>query len=633
MPARLTAAIAALLLLLAPAAASAAELSYGELVDLTAEHQVTEARIDSRTGVATIAVKGEPDREIRVTVPLDAAGEVADRLHASGAKVTFRAPSSRPPITVILMLAGAIGFLIFLVVRAARRNKAAANDDGVGGVGKMARMSSAKVKDASAVRYADVAGCDEAVEELREVAEFLLDPSRFAAVGAKVPRGVALWGDPGTGKTLLAKATAGEAGASFFSVSGSDFVESLVGMGAARVRDLFKQAKASAPAIVFIDEIDAVGGKRGQHGGSDERDQTLNQLLVEMDGFDGESQVVVIAATNRLDILDPALLRPGRFTRQVHVGLPGPAGRREILAIHAAGKPLADGVDLDRMAEVTEGSSGADLANMLNEAAIMAARAGRTEIVQSDLDEGMLRSMAGPEKREAAFGEGEERKVAAHEAGHVLCAEECPTHEKALQATIKPRGRAGGLARYGRVTRMLSDERSTHERLVCLLGGRAAEREVFGVVSSGAANDLQRVRLIARQAVEQLALTEGLGQITVDEGAAPSMRERVDAEVERMVAAAYDEAQRIVADRREALDRLTELLLEHKDVDREAIAAALAGADKPSRPETAEPAAPRTARARRRRRKARASSGTTPRAVNPLPRPAVAASDAVPERS
>jgi cell division protease FtsH len=624
MPARLIAALAALVLLLTPSAASAAELSYGELVDLTAQHQVTEARIDSRTGVATIAVKGEPDRQIRVAVPLDAAGEVADRLHASGAKVTFRAPSSRPPIGVIVMLLGAIGFLIFLAIRMARRNKAAASDDGLGGVGKMARMSSAKVKEASDVSYADVAGCDEAVEELREVAEFLVDPSRFAAVGAKVPRGVALWGDPGTGKTLLAKATAGEAGASFFSVSGSDFVESLVGMGAARVRDLFKQAKASAPAIVFIDEIDAVGGKRGQHGGSDERDQTLNQLLVEMDGFDGESQVVVIAATNRLDILDPALLRPGRFTRQVHVGLPGPAGRRDILAIHAAGKPLADGVDLDRMAEVTEGSSGADLANMLNEAAIMAARAGRTEIDQRDLDEGMLRSMAGPEKREAAFGEGEERKVAAHEAGHVLCAEECPTHEKALQATIKPRGRAGGLARYGRVTRMLSDERSTHERLVCLLGGRAAEREVFGVVSSGAANDLQRVRLIARQAIEELALTEGLGQITVGEGAAPSMRERVDAEVERVVAAAYADAQRIVADRREALDRLTEVLLEHKDVDREAIEAALAGADTPSRPATTEPAERKPARARR-RRKARASRGTSPRAVNPLPRPAVAA--------
>ena len=381
------------------------------------------------------------------------------------------------------------------------------------------------------VRFRDVAGCDEAVYEARELVEFLKAASR--PTGDSAPRcrsGLMLYGPPGTGKTLLAKAVAGEAGAAFYAMSGSDFVEMYVGVGAGRVRDLFAKARANAPAIIFIDEVDAIGAKRG--GGPDggqsnrEADQTLNQLLVEMDGFGGNERLLVIAATNRLDTLDPALLRPGRFSRHIHVGAPSEDGRLDILNVHAKGKPLAEDVDLPHLAKVTAGASGAELAEMLNEGAIMAARGERPEITHEDLFEGFLRVVAGPRKASAMLAAGERETVAYHEAGHVLCAELCPTVDKTLHATINPRGQAAGFAVVGRSDRALHTAQHIHEQLIYILGGRAAEHVIYGTVSSGAANDLEKANAIARAAVEQYGLSAAVGQIVGSQSVLRSRRRR-----------------------------------------------------------------------------------------------------------
>ena len=371
------------------------------------------------------------------------------------------------------------------------------------------------------VTFQDVAGADEEKEELREIVEFLREPQKYLDLGAHIPKGVLLVGPPGTGKTLLAKAVAGEAGVQFLSISGSDFVEMYVGVGASRVRDLFQQAKKSAPAIIFIDEIDAVGRQRGSGlgGGHDEREQTLNQLLVEMDGFGSNEGVVVLAATNRVDILDPALLRPGRFDRQVYVGLPDIKGREEILQVHAKNKPLAEDVDLKQIARGTAGFTGADLENLLNEAALLAGRRSESFITMKDLQESIIKVIAGPEKHSRVIPERERRLTAYHEAGHAVVMHALPDLDPVHQITIVPRGEAGGMTIY------LPDEDRSYlsrsymlDRIAGLLGGRAAEQLVLGDISTGASNDISRATQLARKMVGTYGMSEQLGNVAFDAG-------------------------------------------------------------------------------------------------------------------
>jgi cell division protease FtsH len=557
-------------------------ISYTKLNELTAAHRITDATIDTSRGMARLTVRAKPGSQTQELRSFFAGepDKLADRLADAGADVTVKNARAQMPWAVKLLLWLSLGAgFAFLLFRMQRRQT---REQGVGGVSGGLR-SDAMLGTPPAVRFSEVAGCDEVVEEVAEFKEFLVDPAPFRRLGARMPSGLILYGPPGTGKTLVAKALAGEAGASFFAVSGSDFVDRYVGMGASRIRDLFKRARAAAPAIIFIDEIDAVGKKRGGEPGSDsEREQTLNQLLVEMDGFNSKDRVVVAAATNRLDTLDEALLRAGRFSRQVQVGLPDKVGRRQILEVHTKGTPLDADVDLDRLAEVTASMSGATLADLVNEAAIMAARAKRSTVTQADLEEGQLRALAGPEKKNRTMSEEERELIAYHEAGHVLCAELSAEHEKAQRATIKPRGQAAGLALYGQTDRAIHSAQYLHERMLCALGGRAAEWVRYGKVSTGAANDLEQVNRVARQAVEELGFSAATGQITLSGArgqASDRTREVIDGEVERILADAYAEAVHHLEAHRAKLDALAAALLACEDLSRIEIVAALAAAD------------------------------------------------------
>jgi cell division protease FtsH len=435
-----------------------------------------------------------------------------------------------------------------------------------------------------------VAGADEAVEELVEIKEFLQDPARFQAVGAKIPKGVLLYGAPGTGKTLLARAVAGEAGVPFFSISGSDFVEMFVGVGASRVRDLFEQAKTNAPAIIFIDEIDAVGRHRGAGlgGGHDEREQTLNQMLVEMDGFDVTGGVILIAATNRPDILDPALLRPGRFDRQIQVSPPDLLGRHEVLKVHARGKPIAPDVDLEAVARRTPGFTGADLANVLNEAALLTARAGSALIDNRALDEAIDRVIAGPQKRTRVMDDHEKRITAYHEGGHALVAAALPGNDPVHKITILPRGRALGYTMVLPDQDKYSTTRSQMlNQLAYMLGGRAAEELVFHDPTTGAANDIEKATAVARAMVTQYGMTERLGAIRYgkengevflgrDMGHMRDYSEEIaaaiDEEVRSLIDHAHNEAFEILVDNRDVLDALVVELLEKETLNKEQVA-------------------------------------------------------------
>lgn len=467
-------------------------------------------------------------------------------------------------VTVIVVIA---------VVRRLRGQSGGSRGGGIHGHGKMRKEALADRPD---IRFADIAGCEECVEELAETVQFLSNPEQFAAVGARMPHGVILHGPPGTGKTLLAKAVAGEAGVPFYAISGSDFVDTYVGVGASRVRDLFSRMRNHKDgAVLFVDEIDAIGRARGSgQGGADtEREGTLNALLVELDGFATTDRIVVIAATNRLDILDQALIRPGRFDRHVQVSLPAERGRREILAVHSAGKPLADLSDLDEIAHVTAGFSGADLAKLMNEAAIMAARDQRAIILMGDLQEGMLRAIAGPQRKDRAIADGELERIAWHEAGHALSAELCATHAKTQRVTILPRGQAAGLAMYGATDSTLVSPEQLHERMVVIMAGRAAEQLRFGSVSSGAANDLEQANGMARHAVETLGFSTRVGQIiTGARGQGLNMsagvRNAVDEEIARMVEDAYADAVGLLTAHHGHLERLASALLEQQELDR-----------------------------------------------------------------
>ncbi|CAK6701525.1 ATP-dependent zinc metalloprotease FtsH3 [Synechococcus sp. CCY9201] len=442
------------------------------------------------------------------------------------------------------------------------------------------------------VTFGDVAGIEGAKLELTEVVDFLKNPDRFTAVGAKIPKGVLLVGPPGTGKTLLAKAVAGEAGVPFFSISGSEFVEMFVGVGASRVRDLFEQAKKNAPCIVFIDEIDAVGRQRGAGlgGGNDEREQTLNQLLTEMDGFEGNTGIIIVAATNRPDVLDQALMRPGRFDRQVVVDRPDYSGRLQILEVHARGKTLAKDVDLDKVARRTPGFTGADLANLLNEAAILAARHQLTEISMDEVNDAIERVMAGPEKKDRVMSEKRKRLVAYHEAGHALVGALMPDYDPVQKISIIPRGNAGGLTFFTpseeRMESGLYSRAYLQNQMAVALGGRVAEEIVYGEdeVTTGASNDLQQVARVARQMVTRFGMSDRLGPVALGRSQGGMFLGRdiaaerdfsedtaaaIDEEVSELVAEAYKRANEVLSSNRPVLDELAEMLVEKETVDAE----------------------------------------------------------------
>jgi cell division protease FtsH len=452
------------------------------------------------------------------------------------------------------------------------------------------------------VTFGDVAGIEGAKLELTEVVDFLKNPDRFTAVGAKIPKGVLLVGPPGTGKTLLAKAVAGEAGVPFFSISGSEFVEMFVGVGASRVRDLFENAKKNAPCIVFIDEIDAVGRQRGAGlgGGNDEREQTLNQLLTEMDGFEGNTGIIIVAATNRPDVLDAALMRPGRFDRQVVVDRPDYSGRLQILEVHARGKTLAKDVDLDKVARRTPGFTGADLSNLLNEAAILAARRQLTEISMDEVNDAIERVMAGPEKKDRVMSEKRKRLVAYHEAGHALVGALMPDYDPVQKISIIPRGNAGGLTFFTpseeRMESGLYSRAYLQNQMAVALGGRVAEEIVYGEdeVTTGASNDLQQVARVARQMVTRFGMSEKLGPVALgrsqggmflgrDIAAERDFSEEtaatIDEEVSQLVEEAYRRATAVLTNNRSVLDELAEMLVERETVDAEELQELLVRSD------------------------------------------------------
>ena len=461
---------------------------------------------------------------------------------------------------------------------------------GAGGGGLM-NVGRAKVKDQQEgqrkATFADVAGADEEKAELQEVVEFLKAPNKFNALGARIPHGVLLVGPPGTGKTLLARACAGEAGVPFYAISGSDFVEMYVGVGASRVRDLFEKAKKTMPAIIFIDEIDAVGRQRGAGlgGGHDEREQTLNQLLVEMDGFDANDGVIVMAATNRADILDKALLRPGRFDRQVYVGLPDVKGREEILRVHTRNKPLGPDVSLQTIAKSTAGFSGADLENLVNEAALLAARKGKKAITEPEIEEASIKVVAGPEKKSRVVTEAEKRLTAYHEAGHAITGFFCKTHDPVHQISIIPRGAAGGFTMYlpekdpSYVTKT-----AMNENIVCLLGGRVAEQLVLDDISTGASNDLERATETARSMVTRYGFSERMGPVVYGtdpgetflgrdfgqgKGYSENTAAEIDNEIRDIMDEAYETARRILTEHMDQLHRVAGVLMEKEKISGE----------------------------------------------------------------
>ena len=450
--------------------------------------------------------------------------------------------------------------------------------------------------DAPKITFRDVAGADEAVQELHEIKEFLENPKKFQALGARIPKGVLLYGPPGTGKTLLARAVAGEAGVPFFSISGSDFVEMFVGVGASRVRDLFEQAKQNSPCIIFMDEIDAVGRHRGagMGGGHDEREQTLNQLLVEMDGFEMKDNIILIAATNRPDILDPALLRPGRFDRQIVVDRPDRRGRRKILEVHTRGKPLAKQIDLDALAGQTPGFTGADLANLINESALLTARSGKREITMHELEEGIMRVIAGPEKKTRVMSEKERLVTAYHEMGHAIVGHVLPNCDPVHKISIVGRGQALGytIALPGE-DKFLTTRAELTDNMAMTLGGRAAEEIIFSEITTGASNDLEKVTETAKGMVMRFGMSERLGprvfghdrsqpflgrEFSAEPDYSDEIAREIDDEIRRIVEEAHQCAKDILVERREQLDRISKILLERETIDAEQFAKLLEGA-------------------------------------------------------
>ncbi|MCQ2447295.1 MAG: ATP-dependent zinc metalloprotease FtsH [Oscillibacter sp.] len=566
-------------------------MRYDELVQLFEQEKVESFRFsDSNTVV--LSLRGSSD-SVRVKVHdfdlfYNDLNELVRQQKAKGIITSFDYP---PPETtnwlellLPYLLMGGLFMVFWMFMMRAQG----------GGMGpdRMAKFGTAQFRGLSdkarKVTFNDVAGADEEKAELQEIVEFMKDPEKFTKLGARIPKGVLLVGPPGTGKTLLAKAVAGEAGVGFLSISGSDFVELYVGVGASRVRDLFEEAKKQSPAIVFIDEIDAVGRQRGTGlgGGHDEREQTLNQLLVEMDGFAANEGVVVLAATNRADVLDPALLRPGRFDRQIYVGLPDIKGREEVLKVHAKGKPLAEDVDLKKLAQGTAGFTGADLENLINEGALLAARNDRKFITMQDLKDAEIKVIAGPEKKSRVVAEHERKLTAYHEAGHALVMHTLPGQDPVSQITIVPRGMAGGMTiSLPEEDRSYYSKRYMEDMIVGLLGGRVAEQLCLDDISTGASNDLHRASEIARKMVTVYGMSEKVGAVSLESGHdevfigrtmghsrtySEAVAAQIDEEVKAFIDTAYQRCEKILSEQRSNLDAVASYLLEHETMERQA---------------------------------------------------------------
>ncbi len=552
---------------------------------LIASGRIEEVTIN--TDDNTLDVEKKDGTGFSTGYPPEAEGSLVNALKDAQVKTEVKGESGssllRQMLLILpsLLLIGCILFIMFQLT-------------GAMGLGKSKQTPVETPK----ITFRDVAGVDEAVQELQEIEEFLENPKKFQSLGARVPKGVLLYGPPGTGKTLLARAVAGEAGVPFFSLSGSDFVEVFVGVGAKRVRDLFEKAKQNPPCIIFMDEIDAVGGHRGggMGGGHEEREQTLNQLLVEMDGFEMDDNIILIAATNRPDILDPALLRPGRFDRQVVVDRPDREGRKQILEVHTRGKPLAEGIDLDTVAGQTPGFTGADLANLINEAALLTVRHGGQRISMRELEEGIMRVIAGPEKKTRVMSEKERLITAYHELGHAIVGHQLPNCDPVHKISIISRGQALGYTiSLPTEDRFLTSPAELTDAMAMTLGGRAAEEIVFGAITSGGSNDLEKVTETAKQMVMRFGMSERLGprvfghdrslpllgrEFSAEADYSDEIAREIDDEIRRIVEGAHQTAKDVLTERRDDLDRLSKILLRRETIDAEQFVALLDGKDR-----------------------------------------------------
>ena len=561
-------------------------MRYSDFVEAVEDNQISRVLISPDRGTAQVVENDGRRAQVNLAPDKELLGLLTQHDVDIAVQPTRQAPAWQQAAGSLIFPLLLLGGLFFLFRRA--------QGGGGGNPAMQFGKSKARVQmePSTQVTFTDVAGIEGAKLELTEVVDFLKNPDRFTAVGAKIPKGVLLVGPPGTGKTLLAKAVAGEAGVPFFSISGSEFVEMFVGVGASRVRDLFEQAKKNAPCIVFIDEIDAVGrqGGAGLGGGNDEREQTLNQLLTEMDGFEGNTGIIIVAATNRPDVLDAALMRPGRFDRQVTVDRPDYSGRLQILNVHARGKTLSKDVDLDKVARRTPGYTGADLANLLNEAAILAARRELTEVSNDEISDAIERVMAGPEKKDRVMSERRKRLVAYHEAGHALVGALMPDYDPVQKISIIPRGNAGGLTFFTpseeRMESGLYSRAYLQNQMAVALGGRVAEEIVYGEdeVTTGASNDLQQVASTARQMITRFGMSDTLGPVALGRAQGGMFLGRdiaaerdfsedtaatIDKEVSDLVDVAYKRATKVLVDNRAVLDELADMLVEQETVDAE----------------------------------------------------------------
>ncbi len=614
--------------------------SYNELVKpktgLIASGRIEEVTINTKDNSLDVKEKGENGESFSTGYPPNTEQSLLDELEQNNVKTTVHGTggsSLLSLLTYILPFVLFFGFWIFLMNQMQGGGSRVMNF----GKSKAKRMS----VNAPKITFRDVAGVNEAVQELQEIKEFLENPKKFQSLGARIPKGVLLYGPPGTGKTLLARAVAGEAGVPFFSISGSDFVEMFVGVGASRVRDLFEQAKQNSPCIIFMDEIDAVGRHRGagMGGGHDEREQTLNQLLVEMDGFEMKDNIILIAATNRPDILDPALLRPGRFDRQVVVDRPDRKGRKKILEVHTRGKPLAKAIDLDVLAGQTPGFTGADLANLINEAALLTARTGNREISMQELEEGIMRVIAGPEKKTRVMSEKERLITAYHELGHAIVGHLLPNCDPVHKISIISRGQALGYTiSLPTEDKFLTSRAELTDTMAMTLGGRAAEEIVFGEITTGASNDLEKVTETAKRMVMRFGMSERLGprvfghdrgqpflgrEFSAEPDYSDEIAREIDDEIRRIVESAHQTAKDLLNEKRDELDTISKILLEHETIDAGQFVNLLDGKpvdevfvdeEEPSQPVEPAPEPERAAR-----------EGARP---NPRPRPGFAGGDA-----
>jgi cell division protease FtsH len=602
---------------LIPHGKSQAKITYSEFIAYAKANNVENVEFNPSKRSLTFNITSQGDKKATVHYPADqSVPQITQILEDQNIKFDSKGTGGFSWVSAFFSL---LPFIILIAFWIFLMNQVQGGGSKVMSFGKSRAKRMAP--DSPKIGFKDVAGVDEAVEELQEIKEFLENPKKFQALGARIPKGVLLYGPPGTGKTLLARAVAGEAGVPFFSISGSDFVEMFVGVGASRVRDLFEQAKQAAPCIVFMDEIDAVGRHRGAGlgGGHDEREQTLNQLLVEMDGFELKDNIILIAATNRPDILDPALLRPGRFDRQIVVDRPDRVGRRKILEVHAKGKPIAPEIDLDTLAAGTPGFTGADLANLVNEAALLAARRGKKTIEQEELEEGIMRVIAGPEKKTRLLSEEERKITAYHELGHAIVGHFLEHTDDVHKISVISRGQALGYTiSLPREDRYLTTKTALMEQLAMTLGGRAAEELVFHEVTTGAANDLEKVTSISKQMIMRFGMSEKLGPRVLgrnhdmpflgrEMGAEPDYSEEIareiDDEIRRVIEEAHDLAVRVLKEHMDQLHRVSGILIERETIDKDQFERLLAGEDETTvfPDEVPEPSAEEPSAERRRR--------------------------------